>query len=67
LERTSSSQISSACSPLSGWLTRRFVDVHADPPGPGGIERVLGVDEGRHAAVFCALAATRQGQRRLTG
>jgi hypothetical protein len=50
LERTSISQISSACSPESGWLTIRLFEVDAELLGPGRIEGVLGIDEGGHAA-----------------
>jgi hypothetical protein len=51
-ERTSVSQISSACSPASGWLMQQVVDVHAELLGVAGVERVLRVDEGAGAALL---------------
>ena len=63
LDRTSNSQISSACSPVSGWETSISSHVDADALGPGGVERMLGVDERRHPSrVSCALPRDRQRQ-----
>ena len=38
LERTSSSQMSRACSPVSGWADEQVVDVDAQLAGPRGVE-----------------------------
>ena len=65
-ERTRVSAISSACSPVSGWLTEQVVDVHADRLGVARIERVLGVDEGDQAPGLLRLGDDVKAHRRLT-
>jgi hypothetical protein len=52
LERTSSSQISRACSPVSGWETSRSSSLTPRRLAQDGVEGVLGVDERGHAAGF---------------
>ena len=55
-ERTSMSVISSACSPVSGWLTSSS-SMSTPSFSVHRVERVLGVDEERTgAAAFCASA-----------
>ena len=51
LERTRSSTISSACSPVSGWLTSRSSSSHAELARIGRVEGVLRVHEGADAAL----------------
>ena len=50
LLRTSISAISSACSPVSGWLTSSSSTLTPTLLGVARVEGVLGVDEGGHAA-----------------
>ena len=49
-ERIRVSVISSACSPVSGWLTQQLVDVDAAGARVARVERVLDVDERGDAA-----------------
>ena len=49
-ERTSMSQISSACSPVSGWEMSTSSMSTPEARGVDRVERVLGVDEGDDAA-----------------
>ena len=67
LERTSSSQISRACSPVSGWLISSCSRFDAELAGPGGVQGVLGVDERGHAAGLLGVGDDVQGQRGLAG
>ena len=65
--RTSASVISSACSPVSGLRNVQVVHAHAQDFGIHGVERVLGVDEGRRAAQLLRLRNDMQRDGRLTG
>ena len=64
-ERTSVSAISSASSPVSGCATMQVGDVHAELLRVAGVERVLGVDEDRVAAVALGVRDDRERERRL--
>ena len=66
-ERTSMSVISSACSPVSGCETSRSSMLTPSFSAYAGIERVLGVDEGRGAAELLRLGDDLQRQRGLAG
>ena len=66
-ERTSMSAISSACSPVSGWLISSCVDVDADRARVGRVHRVLGVDVGADPPVALCLGDDVHRQRRLAG
>ena len=57
-ERTSASTISSACSPVSGWLISSSCRLTPSFCAYCDVERVLGVDEGAGAAGFCISAMT---------
>ena len=50
LERTSMSEISSACSPVSGWLTSKESMSTPSLAAYSGSKGVLGVDERRDPA-----------------
>ena len=63
--RTSLSAISSACSPWSGCETSRSSMRDAELARVADVERVLGVDEGAHAARALRLGDRVQRQRRL--
>jgi hypothetical protein len=64
-ERTSASTISSACSPVSGWLISSSCRVDAQLLRVLGVQRVFGVDEGAHAAELLHLGDDLQRQRGL--
>ena len=64
-ERTSMSVISSACSPVSGCETSSSSTLTPSLLGVDRVERVLGVDEGRGAALLLALGDDLQRQRGL--
>ena len=64
-ERISTSAISSACSPLSGCETSRLSMSTPSLLRVDGVERVLGVDEGGHAAAALGLGDHVQRERRL--
>ena len=62
---TSISAIFSASSALDGWLTSSALEIDADALGPGRVEGMLGVDEGRHAAQLLGIGDGVQGHGRL--
>ena len=57
-ERTRISQISSACSPVSGCEIEQALDIDAELLRVLHVERVLRVDERGDAPAFCAFATT---------
>ncbi len=57
--------ISSACSPVSGWLTSKRVGVDAELGGVVGIERVLRIDEGGDATSPLGVGHRVQRDRRV--
>ena len=63
--RTSTSTISSACSPVSGWETSSSSVRTPMPAGVLGVEGVLRVDEGGHASAALGLGDDVEGQRGL--
>ncbi len=67
LERTSASQISSACSPVSGCETSRSSILTPQGLRVGRVERVLDVDVGGEAAHLLGLGDDVLGQSRLAG
>ena len=54
-----------ASSPLVGLADEQRLELHAELFAPGGVEGVLGVDEGRDAVGLLSLGDDVQGQRRL--
>ena len=66
LERTSMSQISSACSPVSGWEMRTSSYINPKTGRIGRIECMLGVDEGDDAAERLGLGENLKGKRGFT-
>ena len=66
-ERTSTSTISSACSPLSGCDTSRFSSVDPELLRVLRVEGVLGVDERRHTAGLLGLGDHLQREGGLAG
>ena len=66
-ERTSASQISSACSPVSGWLTSRSSRRIAEVACVAGVEGVLDVDVRSGAARLLRFSHDVLGQRALAG
>ena len=65
LERIRVSAISSACSPVSGWLTSSSSTLTPTLRGVGRVQRVLRVDEGRDAAVALRAGGDVVAERRL--
>ena len=66
-ERTNASAISNACSPVSGWLRYRVVDVHADASSIGRVQGMFDVDKAAHAAGPLGFGNDMQTERGLTG
>ncbi len=65
--RTSVSVISSALLAAVRLRDQEVVELDPEPAGVVGVESVLGVDEGAHAAARLGLGDGVQGQRRLAG
>ena len=64
-DSTSISAICRASSRTAGLADQERLDIDAEPLAPGRVERMLGVDERRDAAVALGLRHRMQGDRRL--